>query len=80
MLPTLFPFLLESGLYFYESDATLPKEAQRPEASWRTMFFTQPPIKMLAVEYDCAEDDDDGSSRADWAMTPVRAPGTKVSL
>lgn len=64
--------------------SSLSKEANRPEASWRQMFFTQPPVNCMAVEYDSKDDGDDGDgdsrSTVDWTIMPVRKDVESMGL
>lgn len=73
LLKELFPFLTKNGIYWNENFSGLPKAAQAEEASWRRMYFTQPPIRCMAVEYDSKDDDEDDVRLADWTIMQVRS-------
>ena len=73
LLVKLFPVLSVTGLYWYETIDTLPKSAQYEYASWKSMFFTQPPVNCMAVEWDSADsEDEDAGSNVDWTVTTFR--------
>lgn len=73
LLKDMFPFLTKNGIYWHENVSHLSKAAQNVEASWKRMYFTQPPIRCMAVEYDSKEDEDDDSRFADWTIMQVRS-------
>ena len=76
LLTSLFPVLSKTGIYWHESIMSLPKEAQHEEASWKRMFFTQPPVNWMSVEYDSkdeeGEPDEEESRYVDWTSMSVR--------
>jgi hypothetical protein len=75
LLTELFPWLRVDTPFWYEIFDDLPIAAQHPNASWHGMFFTQPPVRSLVVEYDCKDGDDDdegsGSTSSDWSVMAV---------
>ncbi|EME42581.1 hypothetical protein DOTSEDRAFT_81418 [Dothistroma septosporum NZE10] len=71
LLTPIFPVLSETGVYFEETLEDLSAAVKRPEASWRGMTITQPPINCMALEWD--SEDSDG----DWLVQPiVKAQGS----
>lgn len=52
LLTKLFPCLRKDGLYWGEKTPDLPFAAQRPEASWQRMLFTQPAVNCVIIEFD----------------------------
>ena len=73
LLEQLFPVLTADGLYWHGKTDDLPKPVLYEHASWRFMFFTQPPVNCMAVEWDSANnEDEDGGGNADWTITAVR--------
>jgi hypothetical protein len=74
LLTELFPWLRVDTPFWYEIFDDLPIAAQHPNASWHGMFFTQPPVRSLVVEYDCKDGDSDegsGSASSDWSVMAV---------
>jgi hypothetical protein len=74
LLTELFPWLRVDTPFWYETFDDLPIAAQHPNASWHGMFFTQPPVRSLVVEYDCKDGDSDegsGSTSSDWSVMAV---------
>ncbi len=69
LLLKMFPVLATAGLYWDEEFDALPKEVHYEHASWKKMYFTQPPINCLAVEWETADDED---TDADWVISQVR--------
>ena len=76
LLTKLFPVLSKDGVYWMQELKDLPTPAQLECASWRRMFFTQPPVNFLAVEWDSAHseaaDDDGGGGHPDWTISSLR--------
>ena len=66
LLSSCFPVLTRGGVYWQEKLEDLPEPLQRAEASWRTMFFTQPPINCAVIEWDSEEMVD---SMGAWTVT-----------
>ena len=79
LLEQVFPVLTADGLHWHGTNDELPKSVQYERASWRWMFFTQPPVNCMAVEWDSAIDENDhAGGNADWTITAVRkVPGMK---
>lgn len=84
LLAKVFPVLRASGLYDPDEDIMSRKGMGHPKASWRSMYFTQPPSCFLAVEYDGQgghadddedeeEDDYDPAVNKGWTVMSVRA-------
>lgn len=69
LLSTLFPVLRKDGIYWNQQLEDLPESAQRENASWRKMYFTQPPVHCMAVEWDSEGVD---GSHADWTVSSIR--------
>ena len=67
LLAKIFPVLRKDGIYWQEQMENPPPAIKDAAASWRSMYFTQPPVNCLAVEYDCAGEE----SRGDWSVTPI---------
>jgi hypothetical protein len=61
----MFPVLKQDGCYFKETIQDLPESARYAFASWRRMYFTQPPVSSMILEWDSgvdpaiADDEDD---------------------
>ena len=68
LLEKLFPVLSVSGIYWKEQLEDLPKPVQTQHASWRRMYFTQPPVNCMALECDSDGDEDS----ADWTITWIQ--------
>lgn len=74
LLAPMFPFLRSDGVYWQEQLEDLPKSAQHPRASWQSMFFTQPPVNCMAIEWDSGGQD----GQVDWTIISFRkAAGSK---
>ena len=70
LLAEIFPVLKKNGVYWYEQRDDLPKAAQREYASWRWMYFTQPPVNFMAVEWDSSNDEEERMS--EWTISSIR--------
>lgn len=66
LLSNVFPFLGE-GIYDQEKFADLPLAMQHFEASWQGMYFTQPPVNLMAYEYDSEVDE-----LSDWSVSSLQ--------
>lgn len=74
LLLRLFPVLDKNGIYYKQETKDLPTPAQNETASWRGMFFVQPPVNWMAVEWDSGssdDEDDEGTHPADWTINSV---------
>ncbi|KAK5124439.1 hypothetical protein LTR85_001656 [Meristemomyces frigidus] len=67
LLAKCFAFISGESAYWQEKFQDLPEAMQRGEASWRSMFFTQPPVDCLAIEWDSGLADPAG----EWTVTAV---------
>ncbi len=56
LLAEMFPVLKQDGCYFKETLQDLPASARYVFASWRRMYFTQPPVGTLVMEWDSGPD------------------------
>ncbi|KAK4540349.1 hypothetical protein LTR36_009306 [Oleoguttula mirabilis] len=76
LLAKCFPFISGARAYWQEKLEDLPEPMQRAEASWRAMFFTQPPVNCLAIEWDS-----EGAEPAgEWMVTLVQKAANSLGL
>ena len=81
LLVKLFPILSAEGVYWYEQFEDLPKAAQCEHASWKSMYFTQPPVNCMALEWDSADSEAEDVGRvADWTITTIRKSPTSKGV
>lgn len=72
LLAVAFPFLSDKAVFGPDSYAKISKAIQWPKASWRKMYFTQPPVSLSVVETDSEDSQgSEGSARGEWTVTTV---------